>query len=86
MSIKANMRAKRRAHASTGPVAALTAFGDRVRVARVAAGMTQEELALVAGVGREFIIQLENGKPGVSLGRTAQVLSTLGLCLSIEAR
>lgn len=48
--------------------------------------MTQEELALVAGVGGELVIQLENGKPGVSLGKTSKVLAALGLSLTAVRR
>lgn len=43
--------------------------------------MTQEELALVTGVGRERIIQLENGKPGVAIGKVSVILTALGLKL-----
>lgn len=57
----------------------LLELGDTIRAARVRAEMTQEELALVSGVGREFVIQLENGKPGVSLGNTGRVMRALGL-------
>ncbi len=80
-SPKTDMTPNRRRHASTGDDPMLLEIGDRVRAVRAGAKMTQEELALVSGVGREFIIQLENGKPGVSLGNAARVLRSLGLKL-----
>jgi transcriptional regulator with XRE-family HTH domain len=36
-------------------------FGERVRLLRGEAGMTQEDLADRSGIGRVFISQLENG-------------------------
>ena len=85
-SLISNFQKKRRSHASTGNISALLSLGDNVRAARIAAGMTQEELALVAGVGRELVIQLENGKPGVALGKAHRVLTALNLQLSVTPR
>ncbi|MEN9432429.1 MAG: hypothetical protein RLZZ422_18 [Pseudomonadota bacterium] len=81
-----DIRPKRRAHASCGQDPMLLELGDKVRASRCAIGMTQEELALVAGVGRELVIQLENGKPGVSLGKASLILTTLGQRLLVAGR
>ncbi len=78
-----NFQRKRRRHATTGSDPVLLALGDQVRQQRVLHGMTQEELALVSGVGRDLVIQLENGKPGVSLGKASRVLAALGLALVV---
>ena len=40
--------------------------------------MTQEELALVAGVGRRFVVDLESGKPTARLGEALAVIRALG--------
>jgi len=52
-------------------------FGRLVRRARRAAGLRQEDLALLANVGRRFVIDLEAGKPTCELGRALQVAKTL---------
>ena len=53
-------------------------LGRAVRAARRAQGLTQEDLALVAGVGRRFIIDLEAGKPTAQIGGTLRVMGALG--------
>lgn len=73
----------RRAHASVGVDPILLSIGDSIRASRVEAGMTQEELALVTGIGRDRIMQIENGKSGVSIGAVSQVLKALGLKLMV---
>lgn len=52
-------------------------FGQLVRRTRKAAGLRQEDLALLANVGRRFIIDLEAGKPTCELGRALQVAAAL---------
>ena len=86
MSDISDIQTKRRSHASTGNDPALLSLGDHIRHTRLANGMTQEELALVSGVGRELVIQLENGKPGVTLGKACHVLMALGLQLTAQER
>jgi y4mF family transcriptional regulator len=56
-------------------------FGDLVRKARRAQGLTQRELALVADVGERFIVDLEAGKPTCQLGKTLMVAAALKLRL-----
>ncbi|MBX7244529.1 MAG: helix-turn-helix domain-containing protein [Candidatus Sumerlaeaceae bacterium] len=86
MSSKSDIGPKRRVHSSTGDNPVLLALGDRFRAARGAAGLTQDELAMAAGVGRELIIRLENGKPGVALNHVARVAAALGLRLELTPR
>ncbi|TJY59552.1 helix-turn-helix domain-containing protein [Sinimarinibacterium sp. CAU 1509] len=71
-----------RGHAQRGNDADLLALADTVRAARTDANLTQADLALVSGVGRDTIIALENGRPGVSLGSALRVLKGLGLTLA----
>lgn len=59
------------------------AFGQAIRRARQHRRMTQRELALVAGTGERFVVDLESGKPTVQLGRALAVLATLGLRLDL---
>jgi y4mF family transcriptional regulator len=41
-------------------------------------GLTQPHLALAAGVGVRFIVDLEAGKPTVRLGHVLRVIDALG--------
>ncbi len=61
-------------------------LGRRVRATRRKQGLRQDELAALCGVGTRFVSELENGKPGVELGRVLKIMSGLGLELIIEAR
>jgi transcriptional regulator with XRE-family HTH domain len=55
------------------------AFGSLVRRRRRALTMTQDQLALVTGVGRRFLVDLEAGKTSCQLGRSLVVAQALGL-------
>jgi DNA-binding XRE family transcriptional regulator len=55
------------------------AFGSLIRSRRRALNMRQDQLALVTGVGRRFLIELEAGKPSCQLGRSLLVADALGL-------
>lgn len=59
-------------------------IGELVRVTRVLLGLTQESLALAAGTGMRFIIDLEKGKPTCQLQKTLTVLNTLGILISFN--
>lgn len=60
--------------------------GRCVRAARKAQGLTQKELAgFFTAFSREFLSDLENGKPTVELGRALAVLNSLGLRVSITS-
>ena len=70
---------------ASSPEALASAFGDLVRRSRTALGMTQDDLALSAGLGRRFIIELEGGKPSCRLGPSLAVLAALGVHLPLAA-
>ncbi len=53
--------------------------GDRLRLARVAKGLTQQELAAAAGVSRQAISGLESGKFDPSLEVALAVAGALGV-------
>ncbi len=59
-------------------------LGNAVRQARKALGLTQPQLALAAGVGVRFIVDLEAGKPTVRLESVLNVLHALGVTLSLS--
>ena len=53
-------------------------LGDALRIARKQLGLTQPQLALAAGVGVRFIVELEAGKPTVRLETVMRVIDALG--------
>ncbi|MDR1657802.1 MAG: type II toxin-antitoxin system Y4mF family antitoxin [Deltaproteobacteria bacterium] len=55
-----------------------------MRKTRMALGLTQPQLALAAGVGVRFIVELEAGKPTVRLENILQVVEALGGKLAVE--
>ncbi len=54
-------------------------IGASIRKRRKELRMTQRELALVSGTGARFISDLENGKETCVLGKTFEVLDSLGV-------
>ena len=59
-------------------------LGDFVRQTRKALRLTQPQLALAAGVGVRFIVDLEAGKPTVRLENVLRVLQALGITLAVS--
>ena len=61
-------------------------LGKAVRATRRSLDVTQRQLALAAGTGLRFVIDLEKGKPTCQLGKTLAVLATLGVAVTLEGR
>jgi len=59
-------------------------LGDALRSARKRLGLTQPQLALAAGVGVRFIVDLESGKPPVRLDSVLRVIDALGGVINLE--
>jgi HTH-type transcriptional regulator/antitoxin HipB len=59
------------------------ALAARIRKERKLLGLTQAELARLAGCGPIFVHKVEMGKPSVRLDKVLDVLSVLGLSLTI---
>lgn len=53
-------------------------LGAALRVARKQLGLTQPQLALAAGVGVRFIVELEAGKPTMRIEPVLRVIAALG--------
>ena len=53
-------------------------LGHALRAARKQLMLTQPQLALAAGVGVRFIVDLEAGKPTLRLENVLRVIDTLG--------
>ena len=59
--------------------ASAQSIGRTVREVRRKFGVTQRQLAMTAGTGLRFIIELEQGKPTCQLEKTLAVLHALGV-------
>jgi len=59
-------------------------IGHYIRNIRKELGVTQKDLALTAGTGLRFIIELENGKPTCQIGKVLQVLQVLGVQINLS--
>ncbi len=59
-------------------IASPQTLGTALRAARKRMGLTQSELALAAGVGVRFIVDLEGGKPTVRLEQVLRVVDAVG--------
>ena len=60
------------------------ALGRAVRDVRRALGLTQPDLALSAGVGVRFLVDIEKGKPTAQIGKLMQVLAALGIGVELS--
>ena len=58
-------------------------IGTIIRETRKRLGVTQKDLALTAGTGLRFVIDLEKGKETCELGKSLRVLQTLGITLTL---
>lgn len=54
-------------------------FGIRLRELRLAAGLTQEQLAEAAELDRTYISSTERGRRNISLDAISQIASALGI-------
>lgn len=68
------------------PIQSFRNLGDLVRTARTAKDLSQQELADMAGVGRRFVSELENGKETLEIGRVLKVCRALGVDLVARKR
>ncbi len=59
-------------------------LGAVLRAARKQLGLTQPQLALAAGVGVRFIVDLEAGKPTLRLENVLRVIDALGGSLHLK--
>jgi y4mF family transcriptional regulator len=64
-----------------GPLGSADELGETLRAARIRKGMSQQEVALAAGVGRRFVSELEGGKATAEIGRVFAVCRVVGLAI-----
>ena len=63
----------------------MDSIADVVRSHRRASGLTQQQLAELAGVGRSSVYEIEHGSDSVQLSTLLPVLRVLSISLSIKA-
>ncbi|MBS1190806.1 MAG: hypothetical protein H6R10_2598 [Rhodocyclaceae bacterium] len=63
---------------------ALHALGDRIVIARKAAGLRQSDLADRAGVSRSTLVEIGKGSPHVAMGNYLAVLWALDLLADVD--
>lgn len=59
-------------------------IGTFVRQRRLSAGLTQQELGELAGVGKRFVVELEGGKATLRLDKANLVLAVFGKRIGVE--
>ena len=59
-------------------------LGAFVRQRRLSAGLTQQELGELAGVGKRFVVELEGGKATLRLDKVNLVLAVFGKRIGVE--
>ena len=57
----------------------LAELGENIKLARLRRKLSTEQIAERAGISRKTLYEIERGRPNVSLGNYARVLSALGL-------
>lgn len=59
-------------------------IGEIVRYHRKKAGLTQQELARLAGIGKTAVFDLEKGKQSIQLDTLGKILHALNITIKIE--
>jgi y4mF family transcriptional regulator len=60
-------------------------LGSLIRAERRRLKVTQKELAMAAGTGLRFIIELERGKETTRIGNIFKVLQALGIKILVDS-
>ena len=58
-------------------------LGTLIRAERKRLGVTQKQLAMTAGVGLRYLVELEQGKPTARMEGVFKVLQALGLKMGV---
>jgi transcriptional regulator with XRE-family HTH domain len=58
-------------------------LGSAIRSARTQAGIRLKDAAMAIGVSLQTLVNIEAGKPGVSIGKILQVANGLGISLFV---
>lgn len=66
------------------PLTSVQSAGVAIRTLRKRAGIRIDDFALTAGVSKQFMTDLENGKPTVRMGMVLTMLQRLGVRVSLD--
>jgi transcriptional regulator with XRE-family HTH domain len=66
------------------PITDIGALANVVRAARIAQGLTRDDLVNVTGLSPKFITHVESGKPTAQIGKVLVLLSELGIMLRAQ--
>ena len=66
------------------PVFSVAELGLLIRSVRRASGVRIDDLAATAGMSKQFVQDVEHGKPSVQLGLVLKLLAELGMPLTID--
>ena len=66
------------------PLTSVLEAGIAIRTLRKRAGIRIDDFALTAGVSKQFMTDLENGKTTVQMGKVLQMLQRLGIKVGLE--
>lgn len=66
------------------PLTSVQAAGVAIRALRKRAGIRIDDFALTAGVSKQFMTDLENGKDTVRMGSVLKLLQRLGIRVSLD--
>lgn len=66
------------------PLTSVLEAGISIRTLRKKARIRIDDFALMAGVSKQFMTDLENGKATVQMGMVLQMLQRLGIKVSLE--
>lgn len=69
---------------SQASVSSVAELGSLVRQVRKTQGLTQADVAGLAGLGNRFIIDVERGKETVQMQKVLEILKLLGLELVVK--
>ncbi|MFC3324316.1 helix-turn-helix transcriptional regulator [Mesorhizobium cantuariense] len=78
--------AQGQAEAELATIASPADLGRLVRAVRERRDFSQQAFADLAGVGRRFLSELENGKPTLELGKVLKVTNAAGIVLVARER
>jgi transcriptional regulator with XRE-family HTH domain len=65
-------------------ITSVTELGTLIRATRKSVDMRLDDLAATSNLSKQFVNDVELGKPGVQLGKVLQVLQELGVHMYID--
>lgn len=66
------------------PLTSVRDAGVAIRTMRKRAGIRIDDFALIAGVSKQFMTDLENGKPTVQMGKVLGLLQRMAVSVSLD--